>query len=106
MLNKKRAPIPPLDNSIPPKSNVDILADNYENQFMSAIHPKPHLKLGMDAANNTVAARLDEEIKITEKEVRDNFKHLRNKAPVPTTPPISQSKMFPRTPSSTTLPRP
>ena len=83
MLNKRRAPIPALDNSIPRKSNAEILADNYKNQFTSTIDPKPHIKLGMDAANNIIAARPDEEIKITEKKVRDIIKGLRNKAPGP-----------------------
>ena len=81
MLNKRRAPTPALDNNISPKSNAEILAEIFENQFTSAIDPKPHIKLGMDAANNTVAASPDEEIKITEKEVRDVIKGLRNKAP-------------------------
>ena len=46
MLNKRRTPIPALNDSIPPKSNAEILADSYENQFTSAIDPKPHIKTG------------------------------------------------------------
>ena len=37
----------------------------------------------MDAANNTVAPNLEEEIKITEEKVRANIKRLRNKSPGP-----------------------
>ena len=95
MLNKKRAPIPALDNSVPPKSNAETLADTYENQFTSALKPKSHIKLGMDAAINTVAASPDEEITIAEKEVRDCIKRLRNKAPGPDNIPNFAIKNLP-----------
>ena len=49
----------------------------------------------MDAANKTVAASPDEEIKITEKEVRDNIKRLRNKAPGPDNIPNFALKNLP-----------
>ena len=49
----------------------------------------------MEAANNTVAASPDEEIKITEKEVRDNIKRLRNNAPGPDSIPNFAIKNLP-----------
>ena len=95
MMNKARTPIPALDKNIPHNSNAEILADVFEKQFTSAVTPKTQIKLGMEAAANSLAALPDETITTTEKELREHLKTLRNKAPGPDNIPNYALKNLP-----------